>query len=193
MSLEVDYLPVATGTGANVDSQVNFQGSGYQENGFSNGIAQPFQANKIWRQASMIGNAVATFISNTLNIPILDDGNSPALITNLTNAIASAAEGAQNRLVSVAFSATPVFDASQGTTFEMVLTGNVTSSTLVNVTPGQRLIFIIKQDGVGGRTFAPPPTLPMAPIGATASKTFIQAFIVDSGSNVYVDTPMTQQ
>jgi hypothetical protein len=193
MSLEVDYLPVATAVGNNADSQANFQGSGYQLNGFTNGIAQPFQANKIWRQCSMVAAAVANFISNQLNIAVIDDGNLASLITNFTNAVLAAATGSANRLVSVAFTPTPVFDASQGSTFEIVLTGNVTSSTLINLTPGQRLLFIIKQDGSGGHTFAAPGALPLATIDTDPSITNIQAFIVDSGSNVYATTPLTAQ
>lgn len=191
MSYEVDYLPVGTNAGANVDSQANFAGSGYQENGFQVGIAQPYQANKIWRQSSMVAAAIANFISNMLNINVLDDGNLANLITILTNAIKAAATGATTGIVTVAFSATPVFDASQGNSFEIVLTGNVTSSTLINVTPGQRLKFVIKQDGVGGHTFAAPANLPLANIDTAASKTNIQNFFVDSGSNVYADGPLT--
>jgi hypothetical protein len=187
MSLEVDYLPVATATGANVDSQANFQGSTYQEDGFQVGIAQPYQINKILRQTSMIAAAVANFISNELNTPILDDGNLATLITNLTNAIIAAAKAAAANIVSVPFSGTPVFDASQGSKFEIVLTGNVTSSTLINITPGQSLKFIVKQDATGGHAFVPPANLPMPAIDQTASATNIQNFIVDSGSNVYAD------
>jgi hypothetical protein len=193
MSLEVDYLPVATAAGNNADSQANFDGSGYQQLGFVNGIAQPFQANKLWRQSSMIAAAVANFIANELNINVLDDGNLAELITNLTNAIVSAAKGGTTGVVSIPFSPTPVFDASQGNTFEIVLTGSVTSSTLVNVTPGQALRFIVKQDGAGGHPFVPPGSLPMAQISIAPSKTNIQAFIVDSGSNVYADSPLIVQ
>lgn len=181
----VDFLPVATSVGNNADTQANFIGSGYQTLGFMNGVAQPFQANKIWRQGSMIAAAVANFISNMLSISVLDDGNISNLITNLTNAIYQAARNAASTIVSVTFSATPVFDASQGNIFEIVLTGNVTSSTLVNLTAGQRLIFIVKQDATGGRAFVPPANLPLTPIGSTASQTSVQEFIVDSGVNVY--------
>ena len=193
MSLEVDYLPVATAAGNNADSQANFEGSGYQTLGFVNGIAQPFQANKLWRQSSMIAAAVANFIANELNINVLDDGNLAELITNLTNAIISAAKGGTTGVVSIPFSPTPVFDASQGSTFEIVLTGAVTSSTLVNVTPGQSLRFIVKEDGAGAHPFVAPVNLPMAAINTAASKTNVQAFIVDSGSNVYAETPLIAQ
>lgn len=89
----VDYLPVATGAGADVDTQAQFVGSGYQQNGFVVGIAQPSQANKIWRQASMISAAVAKTISDLLNIDLLDDGNLPNLVANLKAALATGASG----------------------------------------------------------------------------------------------------
>jgi hypothetical protein len=190
MSVEVDYLPVATSATANVDSQANFVNSGYQTNGFSNGIAWPYQANKIWRQASMMAACIANFIANVLNINVLDDGNLPNLTANFTSAVKAAATSARNQIVSVVFSATPQFDASQGDAFEIVLTGNVTSSTIINATPGQRLKFIIKQDATGGHTFAGPvaafPNIDTAP-----TKVNIQNLYVDSGSNVYVDGPLT--
>jgi hypothetical protein len=193
MSLEVDYLPIATAAGNNADSQANFQGSGYQTLGFVNGIAQPYQINKGLRQSSMMAAAAANFISNELNIAVIDDGNLANLITNLTNAIISAAKGVTTAIVSVAYSATPVFDASQGNSFEIVLTGPVTGSTLVNVSPGQTLRFVVKQDATGGHTFVPPANLPMAAINTAASKTNIQKFFVDSGSNVYAETPLVAQ
>ena len=42
--------------------------------------------------------------------------------------------------VVVSFSSTPVFDASLGNYFRITLTGNVASSTLINVTDGELII-----------------------------------------------------
>jgi hypothetical protein len=75
-----EYLPIATGGGANVDSQANFAGSSYQTQGFATGIAQPFQANKCWRQSSMVAAALTLFIANFLNVAVPDDGNLANLI-----------------------------------------------------------------------------------------------------------------
>lgn len=91
MEYEIDYLPVATGTSANVDTQAEFVASTYQATGFTAGTASSSSANKIWRQASMMAAAVANLISNALGINVLDDGNLPELVTNLTNAIPAAA------------------------------------------------------------------------------------------------------
>jgi hypothetical protein len=187
MSTGTDFLPIATGAGALVDSQGSFSGSGYQTQGFQVGIAQPAQANKAWRQASIMAAALANFISNKLNIYIADDGNLTNLITNLTNAIRNALSG----VLVVTFNPTPIFDASQSNTFEMTLTGNVTGGTLINMIGGQPLTFIIHQDGTGGRTFVPPSNLPMATIDPGASKTSVQTFAVSNSGTIYPSAPMT--
>lgn len=192
MPLTVDYLPIATGVGANVDSQANFAGSTYQTEGFQSGLSKSAQFNKAWRQPSMIGSAVAWFIANTLNINVVDDGNLTNLITNLTNAILAAAAG-PTKLVSVPYSATPIFNAALGSAFEITLTGNVTSSTITGISPGQRLKLIVKQDATGGRTFVPPSMVPMSPISTTANITNIQNFFVDLSSSIYQDGPLSAQ
>lgn len=89
MPLEVDYLPFAVSGVANVDSQSDFAGSSYQENGFApNSVpAQSKQLNKVWRQSSMFAAALAQFISNTLQINVLDDGNLSNLLANYQAAL----------------------------------------------------------------------------------------------------------
>lgn len=79
----VDYLPIATGVGANVETQGAFVGSGHQTNGFSAGLAQSLQVNKCLRQSSVVIAALANLISQDLSISVLDDGNLAALILNL--------------------------------------------------------------------------------------------------------------
>jgi hypothetical protein len=128
----VDYLPVATGGSANVDSQANFLGSGYQTNGFAVGIAEPFQANKIWRQSSMMSAALANFISTTLGINVLDDGNLPTLITNLTNAIQSA--GASVNI-------TPVTANASSSTVQGLMSGTIIPANSMNIL-GKTIRFI---------------------------------------------------
>lgn len=62
----------------------------------------------------------------------------------------------RHTVVAVSYSATPVFDASAGSSFTITLTGNVTSSTLNNIVAGQTVTFKIVQDGTGGRSFVWP-------------------------------------
>ncbi len=91
-------------------------------------------------------------------------------------------------LNTVAFSATPTFDASRGNTQKITLTANVTSSTLTNASAGEQINFIICQDATGGRTFVwPTNVLGVMTIGATASKCSAQSFIYD-GTNAYATT-----
>ena len=89
--------------------------------------------------------------------------------------------------ITVAFSATPTFDASKANVFKMTLTGNVTSSTLSNALIGQELIFDICQDGTGGRTFVPPANvLQWSPIPSTLNTCSVQFYTFD-GTNALPD------
>lgn len=89
----VDYLPFATGGSADVTSQADWvaasSGGGYVQDGFSVGIAQPAEANKAWRQSTMVAAALATYVSQQLSSDVLDDGNLSALVTKIGNAIAA--------------------------------------------------------------------------------------------------------
>jgi hypothetical protein len=190
----VDYLPIATSANATVDTQANFDGSGYQLNGFQAGIADPAQVNKAWRQGSMGTAVVANFVANILGINILDDGNLEEFVANFTAAVAASASGIVNGIVLVPFSTTPVFNAALGTTFEITLTGNVTSSSIENFLPGQRIKFILHQDSVGERAFVPPTNVPMSPIPPSAPNiTSMQNFFVDLALNILQDGPLATQ
>lgn len=90
----VDYLPFATGGGANVETQAAYASDSTTGTGFLAGLAQSLKLNKVWRQASMAAACVATFISNELNINVLDDGNLATLVANFTAAIELAAGSA---------------------------------------------------------------------------------------------------
>lgn len=86
-------------------------------------------------------------------------------------------------LVPTVFSATPVFDASAGSSFTITLTGNVTSSSVTNPTAGQAITFIITQDGTGSRTFAFPANFKGATaIDSAANHVSVQSFIWDSSA-----------
>jgi len=92
----------------------------------------------------------------------------------------SASGGLVGGFASVSFSATPTFDFSKGDTQMITLTGNVTSSTLTNATPGQRLLFLVCQDATGSRTFAWPSSVKGGgAVGATAGKCSVQEFVWD--------------
>jgi hypothetical protein len=95
--------------------------------------------------------------------------------------------------VATSFSASPTFNAAAfaSPTFTMTLTGNVTSSTVTNPIAGQRITFIITQDGTGGRTFAWPSNFKgYSGINADsqANSVFVQSFVWD-GTNWRADSP----
>jgi hypothetical protein len=114
-------------------------------------------------------NQVAVYTSSGTTVGGADSLNLAGEITTATKA--------------VTFSATPTFDASQGNTFTLTLTGNVTSSTLSNVTTGQVISFELCQDATGGRTFAWPTGFSNASVvNPTASACTNQSFRWD-GSN----------
>jgi hypothetical protein len=87
MALEVDYVPFATGAGANVYAPATYQALAVVGTGVEPGLADPQLANTTWRLASMMTAALGNLISNALGINVLDDGNLANLITNLTSAI----------------------------------------------------------------------------------------------------------
>lgn len=90
----------------------------------------------------------------------------------------------------IAFSATPVFDASVNGSNIIVLTGNVSSSTLTGGVAGQRFTFIIMQDGVGSHTFVFPTNVKGAgTIAATISGFNVQDFLYN-GTNWLASSSM---
>lgn len=182
-----DYLPVAVGAGANVQTQTAYKGSGPQSVGFGSGIVPSNVANKMWRQASVVISMIAQFISDTLGQDVLDNGNVAALEAQFIAAIGGVAHPGINV---VAFSPTPNFDFSISANQEITLTGNVTSSTAVHFQPGTFCTFIIHQNSAGGHTFAWPSNVPGAAIDPTANKTSLQSFMVDSSGTLH-PYPMT--
>ena len=83
-------------------------------------------------------------------------------------------------VVTVAFSTTPSFNFASGNLQALTLTGNVTSSTILNPIVAQSIIFKICQDATGGRTFQWPSNASGGmTVGATASTCSVQSFVYD--------------
>lgn len=82
------------------------------------------------------------------------------------------------------------FDASLGNTFELIMNANVTTTSLINLQPGQWLDFIICQGGGGPWTFAwPSNVFGGGMVGTTNGPCSTQQFYV-SGSNAWAAGPM---
>jgi hypothetical protein len=172
MANVVDYKPIANSGGANVESQAQFLidigAGGTLVNGFIAGLAKSNQANKVFRQTSMMAAAMATFISNTLTIDVLDDGVLATLVTNFTNAIKAVGtllplnnvwtgSNIWTKQISAPHiplgntGAVLIPDFSLGVNFTCTATANFTLSNPINTTDGQAGSIQIIQDGTGSR------------------------------------------
>jgi hypothetical protein len=169
------------------------------------GSFAPLSGNSVSGNLAVSGNIAATGTITGSNIPssilqqIFNAGvgltqrtafNCLAGIVCSDNTAASRTDVRLGSLTTVAFSATPTFDASTAASFKLTLTGNVTSSTLSNAVAGEPISFEICQDATGGRTFVPPVNvLNMGTIVSTASACSTQEFWFD-GSNAVSAGPM---
>ncbi|MEH5098998.1 hypothetical protein PO486_14020 [Atlantibacter hermannii] len=80
-----DFKPFATGAGANVMSQSDYQALEALITGFQSGKASSAQVNKALRQATFISSALAQFVADKTGQDVLDDGNLSAFVAKLTN------------------------------------------------------------------------------------------------------------
>lgn len=78
-----DFLPFATGGGANVIAQATYAANPVVGTGFASGIADSRYLNKVWRQSSFIASCFAQYMANTLGVSILDDGNVATMLTHI--------------------------------------------------------------------------------------------------------------
>jgi hypothetical protein len=90
----------------------------------------------------------------------------------------------KNKVTTVSFTATPTYDLSASNSFEITLTGNVTSSTASNHADGEIVTFHICQDATGGRTHVWPTTVKGAPTIGTTASTCSDAIFYDDGTNL---------
>ncbi|MDT6962897.1 hypothetical protein QTN24_15460 [Cupriavidus sp. SZY C1] len=82
-----DFLVFGGGAGANVIPQVTYSGLTARTAGFSSGVAQSAQLNKVWRQSSIMAAVLAQFISDQTGQDAVDDGTTATLLANLKAAV----------------------------------------------------------------------------------------------------------
>lgn len=85
-----DFLPFATGSGANVMSQADWNALAQRVSGFQSGVAQSPQLNKAWRQSSIMAAVLGQFIADYSGQNAVDDGTTAALEDNLKKAFNAA-------------------------------------------------------------------------------------------------------
>ena len=113
-----DFKPFATGSGANVMSQTDWEALPALLAGFQSGKASSAQMNKAFRQSSFIAAALAQFIADTNGPDVLDNGNFSDIVLKLKSAISTASTG---RLLNVrTFTSSGTYTPTAGTKFVVV-------------------------------------------------------------------------
>ncbi|HIE7558564.1 TPA: phage tail protein [Citrobacter amalonaticus] len=84
-----DFKPFASGPGANVTSQADWENLPALLSGFMSGKASSAQINKAFRQVSFIAAALAQFVSEKTDQDVLDDGDLPGFVEKLTAGFAA--------------------------------------------------------------------------------------------------------
>jgi hypothetical protein len=87
MTATSEFLPFATATGANVESQADYATALTTAEGFSAGLASSAKFNKAMRQATFVAAALANWISVEANVAVLDDGDLAGFTSKITAAL----------------------------------------------------------------------------------------------------------
>jgi len=157
---------------------------------------------------SLFGNDVITPAGTYYVISIFDDqlnllqsgayvfsGTLDADLSTLPQSFPSATSSVTGSEVTLQPSATPTFNCglvNGPVEFYLLLTGNVTSSTLLPNFAGQIVLFRLVQDATGGRTFAWPSNVANpSVIDGVAGSTTSQAFYVAGNGMAYPLGPAT--
>ncbi|WP_258378991.1 hypothetical protein [Pantoea ananatis] len=82
-----NFKPFATGNGANVTSQADYEALVALASGFQSGKASSAQINKVLRQASFIAAALAQYVANKSGQDVLDDGDVNGFIAKLVTGL----------------------------------------------------------------------------------------------------------
>lgn len=88
-----NFKPFAIGSSANVTSQADYEALAALAAGFSSGKASSAQINKALRQGTVISSVLAQFISDTINVDVLDDGATATILSNLKAALMASSTG----------------------------------------------------------------------------------------------------
>ena len=94
-----DFLPWANSSSANVLSQAAYAALGNLQSGVVAGVASSQQANKTWRQSSIIASMVAQAIADATGQPSVDDGTIATLEANFFNMLRTIGYAADTGLV----------------------------------------------------------------------------------------------
>lgn len=108
-----NFKPFATGAGANVTSQADWEALTALLTGFQSGKAASAQVNKALRQGTVMASVIGQFIADSTGQDVLDNGNTSVLLTNFLNALKTNTYG---RLLNVrTFTASGTYTPTMGT------------------------------------------------------------------------------
>lgn len=173
---------------ANQETDAEYTADAARSGGAGTGsvFASP-TANKLFYQTSIFPAAFAEMLVQK-NIST-SDADFDQLVAALSNVLTTADQ--KPAQITVTFGSTLTFDCSKANGFQVTLNGNVTSSTVVNATPGQIVTFVIIQDGTGSHTFAWPSSMTgAAPIDPTPNITNVQSFVARADGTLRPLTPL---
>ena len=87
MSLVNDFLVFASSNGSSVMTQSNYVTAVASGTGVGVGVADPTLANKSWRQSSIMSTVLSSYVSQTANVNVIDDGTTSTITSNLALAL----------------------------------------------------------------------------------------------------------
>lgn len=142
-----DFLPIATGGGAFVETQATFAAdSAVLANGFPAGILTKEKLNKVVRQSSIMSSVVAQFLNQQTGQNIVDDGTTATLLAQLGEVFQ---DGAYSTAVAggTADALTAIFNPAitsldNQTVYIKAASANATTAPTLN--PGSGIIPIVK-------------------------------------------------
>ena len=82
-----DFKPFATGNGANVLTQAEYEALAALASGFTSGKASSAQINKAIRQSTVIASVIAQFTADNGGSDVLDNGNTAAILSSFITAL----------------------------------------------------------------------------------------------------------
>lgn len=129
---EQDFQPFGAQAGANVLTQADYIALPARLTGFNDGIAQPEQLNKVWRQSSVMASTIGQFIQDETGEDVLDNGDLAALLTQFKNAIAAATAAAAAGITDVVDTPQTVTATENATRY--ILNGDVTFTIAASTT-----------------------------------------------------------
>jgi hypothetical protein len=148
-----DFLTFAAAPGANVISQATYAALAALGPGFTAGIANSNQLNKVWRQSSIMSSVLAQFMADISGQNSTDDGTTANLLTNLMTSLTAANYGVNvGSGNTYQVTLTPATQVLDGTVirFRAVNTNTGASTFSVNGSPSHAIYGMDQNSLTGG-------------------------------------------